>query len=185
MLPPGGLFRRRSGSGSCSSRSSLIERASFYLNDRTTGFAAGADRHAGVLRARQHAGRGGSSRRRERAVASCWRWLLVAAWCALLLAGLQAFLLATLAAGRRPRGPAGAGAAGAGLGLALGLPFPLGLSRMGQRRLPALGLGAERRLLVVATPLANLLLRSRPATTGFCWGALLLYVTVARSVSAQ
>ena len=122
----------------------LIEQASLWLNDRTSGFAVvltgmlvfsglgsmAADRLCRApRRGDRRCGAGGGM-----------------VWCVAVRLGLQPLMLATLAVPWTPR---------AALVLAVlapsrwrwGCRFPLGLSRVGRRRRAALGLGAERRLL--------------------------------------
>lgn len=133
----------------------LIGKASFYLNDRTTGFAVVL---TGML---IFSGLGslladhlGANPRRALAVSVA----VVVLWCAAMLAGLQPFLLATL-----DWSPALRIAAIlvllAPVSVALGLPFPLGLSRAAQSGSGFLpwAWGLNGAFSVVATPLANLL----------------------------
>ena len=82
--------------------------------------------------------------------------LVVVAWCAVLLGGLQPFFLATLDL------PFLARAAIvlvllAPVSVALGLPFPLGLSRMGHSGFLPWAWGLNGAFSVVATPLATLI----------------------------
>ncbi|HUB10455.1 MAG TPA: hypothetical protein VMB34_00740 [Acetobacteraceae bacterium] len=133
----------------------LIERASFWLNDRTSGFAIvltgmlvfsglgsmAADRLADVSRAAITG-----------AVAA------VVVWTAAVLAGLQPLMLATLDWPFMAR----IGlvlAVLAPVSLALGLPFPLGLSRLGESGALPWAWGLNGAFSVVATPLANLIAR--------------------------
>ena len=131
----------------------MIERASFYLNDRTTGFAlvlTGMLLFSGL--GSLLAGRFEGRERRAALLAG----LAVAAWCGLLLAGLQGFLLATLDFPQVLRAlivllllaP---------VSVALGLPFPLGLARMGHGGFLPWAWGLNGAFSVVATPLANLI----------------------------
>jgi spermidine synthase len=130
----------------------LIEKASLYLNDRTTGFALVL---TGML---VFSGLG--SLLADRAPAGAMRLAggVIVGWCALLLVGLQPALLATLGWPPVVRAllvlvvlaPAS---------VALGLPFALGL-----RRIAASGGGVlpwawalNGAFSVVATPLANLI----------------------------
>jgi hypothetical protein len=131
----------------------LIDRASFYLNDRTSGFAlvlTGMLIFSGLGSMAQH-----------RFAATPQRGILIATavvliWGIVLLAGLQGFLLATLGLPWLAR-------AGIVLGLvapvsfALGLPFPLGLSRIGSGGFLPWAWGLNGAFSVVSTPLANLL----------------------------
>ena len=133
----------------------LIERASFWLNDRTSGFAIvltgmlvfsglgsmAADRLANAARP-----------------AMTGVTLVVLAWTAAVLAGLQPLMLATLNWPWLAR----VGlllAVLAPVSLALGLPFPLGLSRLGQGGILPWAWGLNGAFSVVATPLANLIAR--------------------------
>ncbi|ODU55692.1 MAG: hypothetical protein ABS99_07080 [Acetobacteraceae bacterium SCN 69-10] len=130
----------------------LIERASFYLNDRTSGFAlvlSGMLVFSGL--GSMLADRCAANPRRAMWIAT----LVVAVWGVLLLAGLQQAMLATLALPWLAR---------AGLvllvvapaSLALGLPFPLGLSRTGSGGFLPWAWGLNGAFSVVSTPLANL-----------------------------
>jgi hypothetical protein len=158
----------------------LIERASFWLNDRTGGFAIvltgmlvfsglgsmAADRLAVVPR---------------RAIAGAV--LVIALWCAAMVFGLPALTLATLDWPWMAR----IGlllAVLAPVSLALGLPFPLGLSRVGEGGVLPWAWGLNGAFSVVATPLANLIARE--------WGldqlliaAALLYVVALASFPAM
>ncbi len=141
------------GLGFLSIEIAMIERASFYLNDRTTGFAlvlTGMLVFSGL--GSMLAGRFEGRERRGAVLAG----LVVVVWCAVLLAGLQPFLLATLNL------PFAARAAIvlvllAPASVALGLPFPLGLSRMGHAGFLPWAWGLNGAFSVVATPLANLI----------------------------
>jgi len=151
----------------------LIERASFYLNDRTTGFALVLSgmlvcSGAGSMLAGRFEGR----ERRGVVLAG----LVVVAWCALLLAGLQPFLLATLDLPFVARegivllalAPAS---------VALGLPFPLGLARMGHGGFLPWAWGLNGAFSVVATPLATLI-ATELGYDGVLLLALVLYGSV-------
>lgn len=131
----------------------LIERASFFLNDRTTGFAlvlTGMLVFSGL--GAMLAGRFEGRERRGAVLAG----LVVAAWCGVLLLGLQPFLLATLDLPFAARA-AIVLALLAPASVALGLPFPLGLSRMGHAGFLPWAWGLNGAFSVVATPLANLI----------------------------
>jgi hypothetical protein len=131
----------------------LIERASFYLNDRTSGFAL-------VLTAMLiFSGLGSMLENRfesrpHRAVTIAV--VIVMLWGITMWAFLQPFLLATLDLPWAIR---------AGLvmlavappSIALGLPFPLGLSRMGNGGFLPWAWGLNGAFSVVSTPLANLI----------------------------
>ena len=132
----------------------LIEKASLYLNDRTSAFAlvlTGMLVFSGLgsLLA-EHAGR-----HAMRLVGA-----VVLGWCALALIGLEPLLLATIGLPWAARA-AILLAVTAPVSVALGMPFPLGLARFeaqdgrGAAFLPwAWGLNGA--FSVVATPLANL-----------------------------
>ena len=129
----------------------LIEKASLYLNDRTSAFALVL---TGML---VFSGLGSLLADRVRNAGIALSAAVVVGWCALMLLGLEPALLATL-------GLPWAVRAGlvlllvAPVSVALGLPFPLGLARAGAAGggfLPwAWGLNGA--FSVVATPLANL-----------------------------
>jgi hypothetical protein len=139
----------------------LIEKASFWLSDRTSGFAlvltgmlifsglgsllsermTGAPRHFMALAA-----------------------LVVLIWCAAAAAFLQPLLLATLDWPFLAR----TGlllALTAPVSIALGLPFPLGLNQAGSTGFLPWAWGLNGAFSVVATPLANLIARE----AGFRW----------------
>ena len=130
----------------------LIERASFYLNDRTSGFAlvlTGMLIFSGIGAMLEP--RFGGAPHRAVAVAVA----VFVAWGAVVLVGLQPFLLATLDL----PWPVRAGLvllATAPPSLALGLPFPIGLTRMGSGGFLPWAWGLNGAFSVVSTPLANL-----------------------------
>ena len=130
----------------------LIEKASFYLSDRTGAFALVL---TGML---VFSGLGSLLADRLRRTGIALSAAVVVGWCALMLAGLEPFLLATLGLPWVVRA-AIVLAVVAPVSVALGLPFPLGLARAGTAGggfLPwAWGLNGA--FSVVATPLANLL----------------------------
>ncbi len=129
----------------------LIEKASLYLNDRTSAFALVL---TGML---VFSGLGSLLADRVRRIGIALSAAVVVGWCALALLGLQPFLLATLGLPWALRA-AIVIVLVAPVSLALGLPFPLGLARAGTAGggfLPwAWGLNGA--FSVVATPLANL-----------------------------
>ena len=150
----------------------LIERASFYLNDRTAGFSlvlTGMLIFSGLGSMLEH--RFEAAPRRALTVAVG----IVLAWGLLLLAALQPFMLATLGLPFLARAaivivliaPAS---------LALGLPFPLGLGRMGSGGFLPWAWGLNGAFSVVSTPLANLI-ALRMGYSRVLLAALLLYVT--------
>ena len=131
----------------------LIERASFFLNDRTSGFAlvlTGMLVFSGL--GSMLAGRFEGRERRGAVLAGG----VVVAWCGLLLLGLQPFLLATLGLPFAAR-VAIVLALLAPASVALGLPFPLGLARMGHAGFLPWAWGLNGAFSVVATPLATLI----------------------------
>ena len=130
----------------------LIERASLYLNDRSSAFALVL---TGML-----IGSGLGSLALERVRPNPSRALTLACavvivWCVVLAFGLQPLLLATLSLPYLLRAllvllllaPAA---------LALGLPFPLGLARAGGGGLLPWAWALNGAFSVMATPLANL-----------------------------
>jgi hypothetical protein len=131
----------------------LIERASFYLNDRTAGFAL-------VLTAMlifsglgsMLAERFASNPRRGIDIAI----VIVALWCIACLLGLNEAILASLALPYLARA-ALVVAVVAPVSIALGLPFPLGLSRAGSGGFMPWAWGLNGAFSVVSTPLANLI----------------------------
>jgi len=130
----------------------LIEKASLYLNDRTSAFALVL---TGML---VFSGLGSVLADRLRAGAIAVAAGLVVLWCVLALAALQPFLLATLGLPWLAR-------AGllllivAPVSVALGLPFPLGLARAGASSGALLpwAWALNGAFSVVATPLASLI----------------------------
>jgi hypothetical protein len=131
----------------------LIERASFLLNDRTTGFALVLSgmlicSGLGSMLASRFEGREG----RGVLIAG----LVITSWCALMLVGLQSLLLTALVL------PYWARAALllvllAPVSVALGLPFPLGLARLREGAFLPWAWGLNGAFSVVATPLATLI----------------------------
>ena len=150
----------------------LIERASFYLNDRTAGFAlvlTGMLIFSGLGSMLEHRFEANPRHGLRLAVA------VVLVWGVLLLAGLQNFMLATLDLPWLARA-AIVVALVAPASLALGLPFPLGLSRMGAGGFLPWAWGLNGAFSVVSTPLANLI-ALRMGYSRVLLAALLLYVT--------
>ncbi len=127
----------------------LIEKASLYLNDRTSAFALVL---TGML---VFSGLGSLiADRLPGGIVTAVGVIL--AWCALAALGLEPFLLQTIGL------PWAARAAlllllVAPVSIALGLPFPLGLSGAGSGALLPWAWGLNGAFSVVATPLANLL----------------------------
>lgn len=149
----------------------LIERASFYLNDRISGFALVL---TGML---VFSGLGSMLTGRVAALplrASLACTVVIVVWSAGVLLFLQDFMLATLGLPWLARA-AVVVALVAPVSLALGLPFPLGLGQTGSGGFLPWAWGLNGAFSVVSTPLANL--------TGISAGydrvllcALLLYV---------
>ncbi len=150
----------------------LIEKASLYLNDRTSAFAAVL---TGML---VFSGLGSLIADRLRNGGIAIAAGVVVVWCGLALTGLEPFLLATLGLPWAMRALILI-AIIAPVSLALGLPFPLGLARASARgggMLPwAWGLNGA--FSVVATPLANLV-AVQAGFDGVLIAATLLYVIV-------
>jgi hypothetical protein len=149
-----------------------IERASFYLNDRTSGFALVL---TGML---VFSGLGSMAAGRFAARPGLGVTLaggVVVVWCAAMLVGMQPLLLATLGLPFAARA-AIVLALLAPVSLALGLPFPLGLARTGGGAFLPWAWALNGAFSVVATPLANLV-AVQQGYDGVLLLALLLYVT--------
>ncbi len=153
----------------------LIEHASFWLNDRTSGFAivlTGMLLFSGVgSMAADHLA--AASRATMAGVV-----LAVLVWTGVMLAGLQPLTLATLAWPWMAR----VGlllAVLAPVSLALGLPFPLGLSRLGNGGALPWAWGLNGAFSVVATPLANLIAREAGISRLLLAAALLYALALA------
>ena len=134
----------------------LIEKASFWLGDRTDGFAVVL---TGML---VFSGLGSllSERFIDRELhAMVIVAAVVLAWCAAVLALLQPLMLATLNWPLVVRSGLLLGLI-APVSVALGLPFPLGLNQVGSGGLLPWAWGLNGAFSVVATPLANLIARS-------------------------
>ncbi len=149
-----------------------IERASVYLDDRTSGFAlvlTGMLIFSGL--GALLADRLALGARRAMTVAS----LVVVAWCVLALALLQPAVLASLSWPWDLRA-ALVILAVAPVSVALGLPFPLGLARVaGSAGFLPWAWGINGAFSVVSTPLANLLAQLY-GYDRVLMAALLLYV---------
>jgi len=152
----------------------MIERASFYLNDRVTAFA--------LVITTMLVFSGIGSMMSARFTGAPWRGLAIAAlailvWCAFVMAGLHSLLLETLD-WSLPARAAILLVLIAPVSIALGMPFPLGLDRaasMGSGGFLPWAWGLNGAFSVVATPLANLI----ALTQGFDWvllAAALMYV---------
>ncbi len=151
----------------------LIEKASLWLNDRTSGFALvltgmlvfsglgsmAADRLAAAPRrqppaSRPEAGEVNGGPRRAIILACA----IIVVWCGVVLVGLQPAILATLSLPWLARA-ALVLVVLAPVSLALGLPFPLGLAHAGSGGFLPWAWGLNGAFSVVATPLANLIAR--------------------------
>ncbi len=133
----------------------MIEQASQWLNDRTSGFALVL---TGML---VFSGLGSMMADRltaapRRAIALVC--LVTVGWCGAMLVGLQPIKLATLGLPWMVRASLVL-AVVAPVSVALGLPFPLGLARTGSGGLLPWAWGLNGAFSVVATPLANLIAR--------------------------
>ena len=129
----------------------LIEKASFYLNDRTGAFALVL---TGML---VFSGVGSMMAPRVERYGAALPAGLAVLWCAVALWGLEPLLLATIGLPWAARA-ALLLAVTAPVSVALGMPFPLGLARFGRAGggfLP-FAWGLNGAFSVVATPLANL-----------------------------
>ncbi len=149
----------------------LIERASFYLNDRTGGFA--------IVLTAMLVFSGVGSMLSNRFVDRPRRgmdiaFVVIVAWCAAMYFFLQPAIMETLDLPYATR---------AGLiilvvapaSIALGLPFPLGLSRAGSGGFMPWAWGLNGAFSVVSTPLANLIALQSGYSTVLI-SALTLYV---------
>ncbi|MCX7382935.1 MAG: hypothetical protein NT133_16325 [Alphaproteobacteria bacterium] len=131
----------------------LIERATFYLNDRTAAFSLVL---TGML-----IFSGFGSMLESRFARIAWRGLagaiaIVLVWGIVLFIGLQDFMLATLGLPWLARA-AIVVVLVAPASIALGLPFPLGLSRLGNSAFLPWAWALNGAFSVVSTPLANLM----------------------------
>ena len=144
----------------------MIEKVSLWLNDRTTGFALVL---TGML---VFSGIGSMLADRLASPTACF--LVVVAWLALLLAGLQPLILSTLDLPWVARAALVLAVLTPG-SIALGLPFPLGLARTGSGGMLPWAWGINGAFSVVATPLANLIAR-QAGFSRVLLGAGLLYV---------
>ncbi len=150
----------------------LIERASFYLNDRTAGFSL-------VLTAMlifsglgsMASARFQASPRRGVTIA----FAVIVGWCVLMLLFQQAAMLATLDMSFLARA-ALVVLVTAPVSVALGLPFPLGLSRTGSGGFMPWAWGLNGAFSVVSTPLANLI-ALQLGYSAVLLAAVCLYVT--------
>ncbi len=148
----------------------LIERASFLLDDRTSGFALVL---TGMLVC---SGLGSmvSARFANRpALAAAIASGAVVVWCAAMLVWLQPLLLAAIGLSFASRA-ALVLALAAPVSFALGMPFPLGLTQTGGGPFLPWAWAVNGAFSVVATPLANLIAR-QIGYSGVLLTALVLY----------
>jgi hypothetical protein len=128
----------------------VIERASFYLNDRTSAFAL-------VLTAMLiFSGLGSLLAERMGPGGIALASAVAVVWCLLAYAGLQPAMLATLNWPFLARATLVV-AVLAPVSVALGMPFPLGLARTGSGAMLPFAWAVNGAFSVVATPLANLI----------------------------
>ena len=157
----------------------LIERASLWLNDRTSGFAlvlTGMLVFSGL--GSMMADRLTMAPQRSIALAS----IVIVGWCCVAFAALEPAILATLGLPWMVRAALVLSVL-APASIALGLPFPLGLARVGSDAMLPWAWGLNGAFSVVATPLANLIARE----AGFSrvlLAAAMLYVTACISFPA-
>ncbi|HET9019849.1 MAG TPA: hypothetical protein VFN46_09690, partial [Acetobacteraceae bacterium] len=156
-----------------------IERASFLMDDRTSGFALVL---TGML-VSSGLGSMASARFGARpALAAAVAAGMVAAWCAIMFACLQPLLLACVGLSFALR-VAVVLAMTAPVSFALGMPFPLGLALTGAGPFLPWAWAVNGAFSVVATPLANLIARQE-GFSRVLLVALLLYVIAAVAVPA-
>lgn len=152
----------------------LIEKASLWLNDRTSGFAlvlTGMLVFSGI--GSMAADRLAAAPRRAIAFAC----LIIIGWCGAVLFALQPAILATLDLPWLARA-ALVLVTLAPVSLALGLPFPLGLSRTGSGGFLPWAWGLNGAFSVVATPLANLIAREAGFSRVLLCAAFLYVITL-------
>ena len=139
----------------------LIEKASFYLNDRVSAFAL-------VLTGMLVFGGLGSMAApwfsRLPRVGMVFAVLVLIALSAGMYEGAEQYMLSTLSLDWATRAAMVLGIT-APVSIALGMPFPLGLSRVGEGGFLPWAWGLNGAFSVVATPLANLIARE----AGFSW----------------
>ena len=142
----------------------LIEKASFWLTDRTSGFAlvlTGMLVFSGL--GSLISGRFAAGPHRAMALSA----VVIIAWCTVALVLLQPLTLATLDWSY----PARAGlllAIAAPVSIALGMPFPLGLGTAGTTGFLPWAWGLNGAFSVLATPLANLIAREAGFSRVLC-----------------
>jgi hypothetical protein len=150
----------------------LIEKASLWLNDRTSGFAlvlTGMLVFSGI--GSMAADRLAAAPRRAIALAC----IVIVGWCGAVFVGLQPAILATLDLPWLARA-ALVLAVLAPASLALGLPFPLGLAHTGTSGFLPWAWGLNGAFSVVATPLANLIAREAGFSRVLLCAALLYVI---------
>jgi len=153
----------------------LIEKASFWLTDRTSGFAlvlTGMLVFSGF--GSLVSGRFAAAPRQGMAVAAA----VIVTWCVAALLGLEPMILATLDWPYVTR----TGlllAVVAPVSIALGLPFPLGLGGAGTGGFLPWAWGLNGAFSVVATPLANLIAREAGFSRVLLCAAILYGIALA------
>jgi hypothetical protein len=162
----------------------LIEKASFYLNDRTSAFALVL---TGML---VFSGFGSMAAKwfaRLPRLGMALAVVVMIGLSAALYYGAEQMMLTTLSLPWIVRAGVVLGIA-APVSIALGLPFPLGLARTGDRGFLPWAWGLNGAFSVVATPLANLVARE----AGFSWVLyaaavfyLVAFVTFPRALAAK
>ena len=175
LRAPGGTLRAATyfaalGLGFLAIEIVLIERASFLLDDRTSGFAlvlTGMLVCSGL--GSMASARFDARPARAAAVAAG----LVALWCAAMFVWLPALLLASVGLPFAARAAIVLGLA-APVSFALGMPFPLGLALTGSGPFLPWAWAVNGAFSVVATPLANLIAREQ-GYSRVLLAALLLY----------
>jgi hypothetical protein len=179
----------------------MIEKASLWLNDRTSGFAlvltgmlvfSGIGSMLADRRPRPHAGEAGAKRRERvlaasRSTLTCRAltrrllpqagevYVVILAWCVAALFLLQPAIMATLDLPWLVRAVLVLLVL-APVSIALGMPFPLGLTRVGSGGQLPWAWGLNGAFSVVATPLANLIAREAGFSRVLLC-AVVLYVT--------
>jgi len=151
-----------------------IEKASFYLNDRTSAFALVL---TGML---IFSGLGSMAAHWFEAAPRRGIFLACAvtlAWCLLVGLGLDHAIMATLGLPWIVRASLVV-ALVAPASLALGLPFPLGLARTGTGGMLPWAWGLNGAFSVVATPLANLIAREQGFFSVLLYAAILYVIAL-------
>ena len=152
----------------------VIDKASFYLNDRASAFAlvlTGMLIFSGLGSMMEHRFEAAPQRGVRLAC------LIAVAWCALVGIGLEHAMMATIQLPWIVRAVLVLVLV-APVSLALGLPFPLGLSRSGTGGMLPWAWGLNGAFSVVATPLANLIARDAGFSRVLLCAAILYVVAL-------